>query len=323
MPWWVPLLSFVQPHGRVFVMVAHARRARPALPVPGIRFGYSGGPGVAGWIGSWRTDSCCVILAVASSAAARIECRMDVTFERSPQGGRAGCRMVLVFVVAEVVFIATSVLALALAALSGYSAPGDMASPAALLTALSVPGLLAALVALAGTGVLGAGPYKGRIRRELAVLWSWRAIGLGLLIGVVGLVLSLPAAALWAQWVGPNEAESALGEAFRGKQLGLPAAVSAFMVVWLLAPVYEELLFRGVLWRAFEHWRWNGWAILAGTTVLFSVAHLEPLRTPLLLVLSIPVGVARLMTDNLLSAIVAHQVNNLLPAFFLFFLVSG
>jgi membrane protease YdiL (CAAX protease family) len=41
---------------------------------------------------------------------------------------------------------------------------------------------------------------------------------------------------------------------------------------------------------------------------------MELLRTPLLLVVSIPVGLARMLTGNLLASVVVHQVNNLLPA---------
>jgi uncharacterized protein len=93
--------------------------------------------------------------------------------------------------------------------------------------------------------------------------------------------------------------------------------------VWLLAPLCEEVLFRGALWRAFEHWRWNRWVIFVVTSLAFSVAHLELLRTPLLLVLSIPIGLARLFTGSLLASVVAHQVNNFLPAVGILLATSG
>jgi membrane protease YdiL (CAAX protease family) len=66
-----------------------------------------------------------------------------------------------------------------------------------------------------------------------------------------------------------------------------------------------------------EYWRWNRWMILGLTTVLFSLAHLEPLRTPLLVVITLPIALARLRTGNLLASIVAHQANNFVPAVFL------
>ncbi len=59
------------------------------------------------------------------------------------------------------------------------------------------------------------------------------------------------------------------------------------------------------------------------TSVLFSIAHLELLRTPLLLVLSIPVGLARMFTGNLVASVVAHQTNNFLPAVALLLATTG
>ena len=42
--------------------------------------------------------------------------------------------------------------------------------------------------------------------------------------------------------------------------------------------------------------------------------HLEPLRTTLLLVIAVPIGLARFFTGRLLGSVVAHQMNNFLPA---------
>ncbi|NKE62400.1 CPBP family intramembrane metalloprotease, partial [Lentzea sp. PSKA42] len=169
----------------------------------------------------------------------------------------------------------------------------------------------------------GAGPRPGRAGRELAVRWAWRDLGIGLAFGVGGLVLTIPAAVIWASQIGSDDATSALGEAFGGRQLHPIAAVIVFVMVWLVAPLSEEVIFRGALWRALEHWRWNRWLIFAATSVVFSVAHLELLRTPLLLVLSIPIGLARMVTGNLLAGVVAHQVNNFLPAVALLLATTG
>lgn len=208
--------------------------------------------------------------------------------------------MFAVFVAAEAAMIVVSVVVLA--------AFGATTLPA-LLTLLVVPPVLAALVAVGGTSVL---------REQLGFRWSWKDLGIGLAFGVGGLALTLPAAAVWASWAG-SDATSAVGEAFTGQQLPPLAAVLAFLAVWLVAPLSEEIMFRGALWRALELWGWNRWLVFAVTSVAFSLAHLELLRTPLLLVLSIPIGLARLVTGNVLASVVAHQVNNFLPALALFF----
>lgn len=240
-------------------------------------------------------------------------------------GGRAaGGRMLVVFLVAEAVFLGASVLVLLPFALVD---PGlvDEAPLAAgpLLAALAVPITLAALFTALCTRLFGPGVRAGRVRRELAAWWKWRDLGIGLVIGIGGLALSIPAAAIWAAWVGRDQASSAVGEAFAGQQLDIPVAILAFLAVWLLAPFCEEVLFRGALWRALEHWKWNRWVIFLVTSVAFSVAHLELLRTPLLLALSLPIGLARMFTGNVLAAVVAHQVNNFLPALTLLLATTG
>jgi uncharacterized protein len=50
------------------------------------------------------------------------------------------------------------------------------------------------------------------------------------------------------------------------------------------------------------------------STAIFAAGHLEPLRTTLLLVVAVPIGLARLFTGRLPASIVEHQMNNFLPA---------
>lgn len=234
------------------------------------------------------------------------------------RGRRAGLLMLAVFGAAQVVWLAAAVV------VSLLFSVGDGPLPLpALLALLVVPTTLAAVAAVVGTALAGGGPRQGRVHRELAVRWSSRDVGLGLAIGFGGLVVTIPAAALWSSWVGGDEANSALGEAFAGRTLAPAAAIAVFLFVWLLAPLGEEVVFRGVLWRALEQWRWNRWVVFAVTSVVFSIAHLELLRTPLLLVISIPVGLARMFTGNLLASVVAHQANNFLPALALLLITTG
>ncbi|QQQ80643.1 CPBP family intramembrane metalloprotease [Saccharothrix sp. 6-C] len=223
------------------------------------------------------------------------------------------------FLAGQMTMLLVSVLVL----LAYGSADVGLLEDGRLLALLVVPTSLAAVVAVVGTAWFGGGPRLGRAARELAVRWNVKEIAIGLALGLGGLALTLPAAAVWAAWVGEDQASSAVGDAFAGRQLAPAAAVVVFLAVWLIAPLAEEVLFRGVLWRAFEHLGWNRWVVFAATSLVFSIAHLELLRTPLLLVLSIPIGLARLFTGNLLASVVAHQVNNFLPAVALLLATTG
>ena len=232
---------------------------------------------------------------------------------------RAGFVLLGVFLVAEFVFVATSVLVvLPFAVADPRFADGGPLPPVALALALAVPTVLAALTALAGSLTFGAG-----LRQDLNLRWDAQELAVGFGLGVGGLLLTVPASALWAQWVGPERANSAVGEVFGNQQMTLGLAIVVFLVVWLVAPLCEEVLYRGILWSALERFRWNQWLIFGVTTVVFSVAHLELLRTPLLLVISLPIGLARMLTGNTLASVVAHQANNLLPAVGLLLVLLG
>lgn len=238
---------------------------------------------------------------------------------------RRGWLLLAVFIVAEVTFLGASMLVLVPFALtSPQVARGGPLPPDALVAALVVPTVLAALVASGGAVLVGTGRNLWeRLSGVLSLRWRSTDVGIGLALGLAGVVLTLPASALWAMWVGKDHANSAVGDVFDNQRLPFGTAAVVFLAVWLLAPLCEEVLYRGVLWRAMEYWGWNRWVIFALTTVVFSFAHLELLRTPLLLVISVPIALARLLTRNLLASVVAHQANNFLPAVGLLLAMTG
>ena len=185
------------------------------------------------------------------------------------------------------------------------------------ITAVLVgPTVSAAALAVLITRWRGNGPLV-----DLRLQWSWRALGLGLLFGFGGLFVTLPAAAVYLSIVGPG-ANSAVGSAFGGLRTSWAWAVVVILCVVLVAPVCEEIVYRGLLWGAID-WRWGRWVTLGVTTVVFAVAHLELTRTPLLLIVAIPIALARLYTGSLWASIAAHHVTNLLPGVVIMLTLAG
>lgn len=214
------------------------------------------------------------------------------------------------FLLAEVVYLLSS---LALAVLFG----GQQAiSVSTVVLVVALPTLLAAAVAILASKVRGNGP-----RIDLRLQWSWRSAGLGLLFGLGGLFVTLPAAALWLSVVG-EEANSAAGAVFGGVRGTWAWAVVVFVVIVFVAPVCEEIVYRGLLWGAVDR-RWGRRVALLVTTVVFAIAHLELTRIPLLLVVALPIGLARFFVGDLTASILAHQVTNLLPGLVLMLTVAG
>jgi membrane protease YdiL (CAAX protease family) len=204
------------------------------------------------------------------------------------------------YLLAEVVFLLTS-------ALIGIVLVGD-AGPTAttLAVALAVPTVLAASTALLITWMRGNGP-----RIDLGLVWSWRDLRIGLAFGFGGLALTIPASMVYVAIVG-EDATSAVGDVFGGIRAGPALAALVLFIVVIIAPMCEEILYRGLLWGGIEKLA-GRWVAFAVSTLLFAIAHFEFTRTPLLLVVAIPIAIARLYTGRLLASIVAHQVNNLLP----------
>jgi uncharacterized protein len=214
------------------------------------------------------------------------------------------------FLLVELAYVLT---ALSFLPLFGHGKPK---SAAMLALAVVVPTLVAAGLAMAITRLRGNGP-----RVDLKLQWSARGLGLGLLFGFGGLFITLPASMVYLKIVGPD-ANSAAGALFGGVRASWTWAIVVFLVVAVVAPCCEEIIYRGLLWGALER-RWGRWVALTVSTVVFALAHLELVRIPLLLVVAIPIALARLYSGGLLASIVAHQVTNLLPGLVIMFGLVG
>lgn len=85
--------------------------------------------------------------------------------------------------------------------------------------------------------------------------------------------------------------------------------VPSFIAFALLAPLVEELVFRGLLYGWVES-RWNSMAALVVSSLAFAAAHYEPAHILLVLPLGFLFGWLRRRTNSLLPSLVSHVVNN-------------
>ena len=170
-----------------------------------------------------------------------------------------------------------------------------------------MPTVCAAALAALITRIRGNGP-----RIDLGLTMTRRDVVVGVACGLAGLVITIPASVLYVAIVGAD-ATSAVGEALGAVRAGPALAVTIFVIVVFVAPLCEEIVYRGLLWGAVERLGANRWWALGVTTFVFALAHFEFSRTPLLLVVAIPIGIARVITGRLPAGVIAHQINNLLP----------
>lgn len=215
------------------------------------------------------------------------------------------------FLIAEAVFLGVS-------ALLGWLIGIDGAGVGGIVAAIAVPTVAAAVAAILLTRWLGNGPAV-----DLGLRWSWDDVAVGVLTGLGGLLLTVPAALVYAWVVGPEGMSTAVGDVFGGVRTTWPVALAVMAVVVLVAPLCEEILYRGLLWRAVEKHVRNQWVVYLLTTVLFAFAHFELTRTPLLFVVALPLGLARVLTGRLTASVIAHQINNFLPGLALALMLTG
>lgn len=115
------------------------------------------------------------------------------------------------------------------------------------------------------------------------------------------------------------------------KQLGSHASLAAkfvlMMVAITIAPLIEELLFRGVLLSAWLKRLNVGWAI-ACTSLVFALVHLPDLKflwygLPNLAMLGAAFAWLRLKSNSLWPAVIAHGMNNLVTTLAWFFTMNS
>ena len=81
------------------------------------------------------------------------------------------------------------------------------------------------------------------------------------------------------------------------------------MSLCLLAPVIEEIYFRGILLSTIKLIIGPFWAVLL-SSIYFSIIHLNILVSPTLFVLGITLGIIAILTKSVLPSIILHALFN-------------
>ena len=143
---------------------------------------------------------------------------------------------------------------------------------------------------------------------------SGRALAMGLGFLPVAFAMVVLAAILAGPFLHQAEPpQRELMELIGGTRGPVPLAL-LFLTIAVLAPAFEELLFRGFLlpWLGERlSGRRGGWVLaIAITGLAFGAMHLEPLGLPTLCTLGVVLGFAFRRTGNLFTAILVHGLWN-------------
>lgn len=96
-----------------------------------------------------------------------------------------------------------------------------------------------------------------------------------------------------------------------GDQLGMILNNEyGYVAVGLLAPVAEELVFRGAILRTLLQWKTNHWLPIAISAMLFALVHGNPAQMPHAFLAGLLLGWMYYRTDSIVPGVVLHWVNN-------------
>jgi membrane protease YdiL (CAAX protease family) len=191
--------------------------------------------------------------------------------------------------------------------------------------------MLLSLVVL-GWPVLRGVPWQ-RVREDVGLTWGRKPaveplVGIGtyamaLPLLAVGLLLTFLLTLLERNLMGGNgevsfapgggPAHPIIDDVARG---GLGERLVLLVLACLVAPLVEETMFRGVLYRHLREatCRWGAWSFLCSAAVgsfLFAVIHPQGLvAVPVLMALAFGFAIAREWRGTLVPAMVAHGLNN-------------
>lgn len=83
-----------------------------------------------------------------------------------------------------------------------------------------------------------------------------------------------------------------------------------YFVVGLLAPLAEEMVFRGAILRSLLQWKSNPWIGIVVSALLFAMIHMNPAQMPHAFLIGLLLGWMYWRTDSIVPGVVYHWVNN-------------
>ena len=83
-----------------------------------------------------------------------------------------------------------------------------------------------------------------------------------------------------------------------------------YISIGLLAPLAEELVFRGAILRSLLKWTSRPWVAITISSIFFAAAHLNPAQLPHAFLVGLLLGWMYYRTDSIVPCVVYHWVNN-------------
>lgn len=155
--------------------------------------------------------------------------------------------------------------------------------------------------------------YLNKNGRMAAVrLDRWSKMPLAQTVGISVLLIGVGIGFNWTYgtFIVPDiEIQADLRRLFAAIPETLPNSILLFVAIALIAPLLEELLFRGLLQNAFAH-KLPIWAAIALSALIFGAMHMDLYAMPPLVLMGAMFGLIYHLTGSLRVTISLHMINN-------------
>lgn len=149
-------------------------------------------------------------------------------------------------------------------------------------------------------------------RMSAVHLNRWSKMPLILTVGIAAILIGAGLGFNWAygEYIVPNiEVQAELRRLFAAIPDTIPNSILLFVTIAVVAPLLEEILFRGLLQNALTK-RLPVWAAIALSALIFGAMHRDFYAMPPLVLMGAIFGVIYHLTGSLRVTIVLHMINN-------------
>jgi membrane protease YdiL (CAAX protease family) len=136
----------------------------------------------------------------------------------------------------------------------------------------------------------------------------WAVLAWSVVAALGAIVPSLALQGLLPEWTGWAKE---LAEETNEQLAGLMTIPGGYIVVALLPPVVEELVFRGAVLKSLLQWRpQHPWLMIVFSALIFSLAHLNPAQLPHTFLVGLFLGWMYMRTGSIVPGVAYHWANN-------------
>lgn len=186
--------------------------------------------------------------------------------------------------------------------------PGGFSVVNKLLIQQTIQTLFIVLLVLLFLSIRGSSLRQIGMCRCKQPLWLGKAVLLGIVVFFLLICSGIVLEKLFPQFVQPQAATDMIMQAE-----GLWEYAVVFVIVSILAPISEELLFRGYIYHSMRAHKSMGYSV-AVTSFLFGCMHGDLVRLLPLTLVGICLNLVSVRSGSIWSAIVMHSVWNFMMA---------